>query len=227
MCLSEWISASFSWGCFRQPSRVAARLFKSRCPVPPPHPKMPAIMFPSSSSDLVHAIDCDLKQSPGHLFVRQPHTIQIIQLVEGPPPPPRPIESVIQTSSAGSSSASSCPTSSDEDCSSYCSSVITPDHSAPVQWTDDTYSTRMKRVHAWRDGFVKATSTCPVSGACASPAALCPLSDAPPEPRAPSLKRKTHPPQTEDDSVRFCVRVLRKLISARRSRTPPNVRARG
>ncbi|KAF9219943.1 hypothetical protein BS17DRAFT_716135 [Gyrodon lividus] len=103
------------------------------------------------------------KVNPGHLYVRQPHAIQIIQLVECTPPPRR-ISSVIESSSAGSSSASSCPSTSDseEECSSYCSSIVTPDESSqdrePVPWTDDTYNTRMKRVYDWRDGFTKATS---------------------------------------------------------------------
>ncbi|KAH0836494.1 hypothetical protein J3R83DRAFT_8130 [Lanmaoa asiatica] len=155
---------------------------------------MPAIMFhPSSSassSSIGHMLDCDpLKPNTGHLYVCQPHTIQIIQLVEAPPPPRR-ISSVIQSTSAGSSSASSYPSTSDseeEDCSSYCSSIVTPDESShdrdPIPWTDDTYSTRMKRVHAWRDGFVKATY---------------PLAEA----RTSPLKRKSNPHQ-DDDTVRL------------------------
>ncbi|KAI9573891.1 hypothetical protein HD554DRAFT_2053654 [Boletus coccyginus] len=147
---------------------------------------MPAIMLhpAASAADLV--LDCDpLKHNPGHLFLCQPHAIQIIQLVEATPPPRR-ISSVILSSSAGSSYPS---TSDDDDpssCSSYCSSIVTPDESShtrqPVPWTDDTYSTRMKRVHAWRDAFLKATCTVP-------------------EPQTPSLKRKSNPHQTDDDAV--------------------------
>lgn len=117
---------------------------------------MPAVMF--ASSELV--INCDLKH-PNHLVVCEPHAIQIIQLVEGPPPPRRPISSF-------QSSSDSCPSDSesDEDCSSYCSSIVTPDDAdperAPIPWADDTYSLRIQRVHAWRDGFVKAT--CDLSG---------------------------------------------------------------
>ena len=123
----------------------------------------------SSSSSIGHMLDCDpLKPNPGHLYLRQPHAIQIIQLVEGPPPPRR-ISSVIHSTS----SASSYPSTSDseEDCSSYCSSMVTPAESShqrdPIPWTDDTYTTRMKRVHAWRDAFVKAT--CPAPGTSLSP----------------------------------------------------------
>lgn len=164
--------------------------------------QMSAIMLhPSSasSSSFGHMLDRDpLKPTSAHLYVCQPHTIQIIQLVEAPPPPRR-ISSVIQSTSAGSSSASasSCPSTSDseEDCSSYCSSVVTPDNSShdrePVPWTDDTYNTRMKRVHAWRDGFVKATSL------------LAPTSP---------MKRKT-----DDDTVRpfspFATLARRYIIS--------------
>ncbi|KAF9244159.1 hypothetical protein BU15DRAFT_42426 [Melanogaster broomeanus] len=102
------------------------------------------------------------KVNPNHLYVYEPHAIQIIQLVEGPPPPRR-ISSVIESSSSGCSSASSCPSSSDsEECSSYCSSIVTPNQSSrdqePVPWTDDTFNIRMKRVCDWRDGFTKATS---------------------------------------------------------------------
>ncbi|KIJ65227.1 hypothetical protein HYDPIDRAFT_89043 [Hydnomerulius pinastri MD-312] len=123
------------------------------------------------------------KVNPGHLYVRQPHAIQIIQLVEGPPPPRR-ISSVIESSSAGSSSASSYPSTSDseEECSSYCSSVVTPNESSqdrePVAWTDDTYNTRMKRVYDWRDGFTKATNA-----------------------RSSPLKRKMNQHQADDDIV--------------------------
>ncbi|KAI6001314.1 hypothetical protein EDD15DRAFT_2158585 [Pisolithus albus] len=102
----------------------------------------------------------DSKVSPGHLYVREPNAIQIIQLVEGPPPAPRNISSVIQSASAGCSYPSTSE-SGEEECSSYCSSVVTPyesckDHE-PVPWTDDTYDTRMKRVHLWRDAVTKGT----------------------------------------------------------------------
>ncbi|KAG9309924.1 hypothetical protein JVU11DRAFT_9956 [Chiua virens] len=146
-----------------------------------PDQTMPAIM--QLHPELEHMLHCDpLKPNSGHLYVRQPHTIQIIQLVEGPPPPQRRLASVIHSSDPRSSSASSGPSTSDseEDCSSYCSSVITPDESSdPIPWTDDTFHTRMKRVHAWRDGFVNATS----------------------EPRTPSLKRKSNSHPTDDDAA--------------------------
>ncbi|KAJ8586417.1 hypothetical protein M405DRAFT_743637 [Rhizopogon salebrosus TDB-379] len=128
------------------------------------------------------------KVNPGHLYVRQPHAIQIIQLVEGPPPPRR-ISSATQSSSASFSSGSSYPSTSDseeDDCSSYCSSYVThPDPSQdrePVAWTDDTYHVRMKRIHDWRDNSIRAMSSSP-------------------EFRSPSLKRKLNQNQTDDDHV--------------------------
>ncbi|KAG6374799.1 hypothetical protein JVT61DRAFT_4182 [Boletus reticuloceps] len=113
-------------------ARVANIKLARSCPFSLPHS---AIMFHPSSdsaSSLVHMLDCDpLKQNPGHLYLCQPHTIQIIQLVEATPPP-RCISSVVCSSSTGSSSISSYPSTSDsdEDCTSYCSSIVTPDDSS-------------------------------------------------------------------------------------------------
>lgn len=115
------------------------------------------------------------KVNPGHLYVRD--AVQIIQLVEASPPP-RPA-----SSSYGFSSGSSYPSTSDsedeEDCSSYCSSFVTPSSQdrEPVAWTDDTYDIRMKRIHNWRDHSIKAMSAS----------------------AEPSLKRKLNQNQTDDD----------------------------
>lgn len=142
--------------------------------------------YPSSiGASPLHMLEFDQsKVSPSHLYVCQPHSIQIIQLVEGPPPPRR-ISSVIESSSSGSSSASSCPSSSDpEVCSSYCSSIVTPDESSrdqePVPWTDDTFNVRMKRVYDWRDGFTTSALT---------------------DSRNSSLKRKMNQHQIDDDDT--------------------------
>lgn len=147
--------------------------------------------YPSSiGASSLHMREFDQpKVNPNHLYVYEPHAIQIIQLVEGPPPPRR-ISSVIESSSSGCSSASSCPSSSDsEECSSYCSSIVTPNESSrdqePVPWTDDTFNIRMKRVCDWRDGFTKATSA---------------LTDS----RNPSLKRKMNQHQIDDDTLSHC-----------------------
>ncbi|EGN95082.1 hypothetical protein SERLA73DRAFT_125413 [Serpula lacrymans var. lacrymans S7.3] len=108
------------------------------------------------------------KLSPAHLYVRQPHAIQIIQLVEGPPPPPRRISSV--------------------DCSSYCSSYMTPEHSSEdreiAPTSDDTFAIRMKRVCDWRENLTKAMG--------ASPG---------PSPSSSPLKRKTYPCETDNDNL--------------------------
>ncbi|KAG2064788.1 hypothetical protein BDR04DRAFT_1109581 [Suillus decipiens] len=122
------------------------------------------------------------KVNPGHLYVRD--AIQIIQLVEASPPPRR-ISSDIDSSSYGFSSGSSYPSTSDsedeEDCSSYCSSFVTPSQDRePVVRTDDTYDIRMKRIQNWRDNSIKAMSVSP-------------------EPRSSSLKRKLNQNQTDDD----------------------------
>ncbi|KAI6139668.1 hypothetical protein BKA82DRAFT_1007401 [Pisolithus tinctorius] len=129
----------------------------------------PRMLHPSSSpsslgpSPLHDMLALDSKVPSGHLYVREPHAIQIIQLVEASPPPPHNISSVIQSTSAGSSYPSTSE-SEEEECSSYCSSVVTPDDSSqdrePIPWTDDTYDVRMKRVHLWRDSVTDASSSC-------------------------------------------------------------------
>ncbi|KAL0955231.1 hypothetical protein HGRIS_004132 [Hohenbuehelia grisea] len=103
--------------------------------------------------------------------------LQVIQLVECPAPPPRPIADVAARSDATSSSydddsnyyssstSSTDPDDDDEDCSSYCSSDL------PSEEVDDcvvedtqrcalaaeslpqTESMRMKRILAWREDF--------------------------------------------------------------------------
>jgi len=100
-----------------------------------------------------------------HLYYQQ-HTLQIIQLVEGQPPPPRRIGSIAPSDSFASSSScsdydSESESESDEESiqSSYCSSDDRPMHQPwsehptpyPVPIPDDTYSYRMKRVFDWRD----------------------------------------------------------------------------
>ncbi|KAH9992738.1 hypothetical protein BJV74DRAFT_884577 [Russula compacta] len=101
---------------------------------------------------------------PQPLYVRQPCSLQIIQLVECSPPPPQQkytpsrissssySDSVSDTSSAYDSSSSSLSAA-----SSYCSSA--EDSAAPVPPSfdnrdpsvDDTYRTRQRRVSLWRD----------------------------------------------------------------------------
>ncbi|KAH7885783.1 hypothetical protein F5I97DRAFT_2060327 [Phlebopus sp. FC_14] len=167
------------------------------------HPSSSPSSLGPSPLDMFAAYD-QSKVNSGHLLVRQPHTIQIIQLVEGPPPPPRTRRrlSPSDMDSSSASSSESYPSTSDceseeeeEECSSYCSSIVTPEDSssagaqqqqqrACVAWTDDTYNVRMKRIHDWRDGFVKATTSgaCALTGSCSSP-----------------LKRKMNQHQMDDD----------------------------
>jgi len=122
------------------------------------------------------ALDIDHpKVNPAHLYLR---TVQIIQLVEGPPPPRR-ITSTIDNTSSSSSDCESSSSSSDSDsaslCSSYCSSDLPPEHlssetsqalhSADANGSDDeTFSVRMKRILAWRENFASTMGTTTCSG---------------------------------------------------------------
>ncbi|KXN83959.1 hypothetical protein AN958_00603 [Leucoagaricus sp. SymC.cos] len=116
---------------------------------------------PLIALDAHHYLPQD-KFDDSKLYVHQQHTVQIIQLVEGPPPPPRNLASAFDSSSSYvSSSAYSESWESDEDdqqeeqeevCESYCSSEeeeIQDQHTS----TSDTYSLRMKRILAWRENF--------------------------------------------------------------------------
>lgn len=112
--------------------------------------------YPASSSFM------NKDAQPTHLYLHQQPTVEIIQLIEVPPPPPRshPYTSTIASSSFASSSCDSSDNDSEEDesvCSSYCSSEEDLDaDQAPTY--DDTYKTRLHRVLAWRDGFAKAAA---------------------------------------------------------------------
>jgi len=130
-----------------------------------------------TSPDLLMFDDEQNKVNSSHLYFRQPYSLQVIQLVEGPPPPPRRITSVINDSSASSSSSSpysseysdSSPSDEDEEsvCSSYCSSDLSPEQIESPQSEDSTalrestatYSIRMKRILAWRENFSPHRST--------------------------------------------------------------------
>lgn len=123
-----------------------------------------------SSSDVL--IQDDKFPSSSHLYLRQQHTVQIIQLVEGPPPSPRHINGNTASSCDYSSEDSE---SSDEDdgddddeeeeeesvCSSYCSSDLSPEQ-LPRDYdsnalrpgsSSQTYSLPLKRILAWRENF--------------------------------------------------------------------------
>ena len=94
------------------------------------------------------------------------HTVEIIQLVEGPPPPPRKYTTIFSSSvyssdDDDSDQTSSSSSSSEEEsaCESYCSS---DDDAPPERFEapsshgpgfDQTYASRMKRVFAWRETF--------------------------------------------------------------------------
>jgi hypothetical protein len=103
------------------------------------------------------------------LYVRQPCSLQIIQLVECSSPPPQQNQNKYTPSRISSSSSSYSDSQSDSsaydssspslsDDSSYCSSAE-QDGSAPMPPSfterdpsvDDTYRTRQRRVSLWRD----------------------------------------------------------------------------
>ncbi|KAI0700145.1 hypothetical protein C8T65DRAFT_580553 [Cerioporus squamosus] len=129
--------------------------------------------------------------APAHLYLHQQRTVEVIQLIEVPPPPPRshPYTSTLDSDSFASSSCESSDDDSEEDesvCSSYCSSEENLDaHQAPTY--DDTYKTRLNRVLAWRDGFAKATAHLLYADDAVLPAPPSSLVSSSP---ASSLKRK-------------------------------------
>jgi len=131
------------------------------------------VPFSVSSSDALSHDDRKYPSNPHHLYLRQQHTVQIIQLVEGPPPPPRNITSVINDSGASSSFYSSDYSSSSEDesedeeeaGSSYCSSDLPPEQpdmqsesdaclagSSGTTLPTETYSA-FQRILSWRENF--------------------------------------------------------------------------
>jgi hypothetical protein len=96
-----------------------------------------------------------------HVYCRQQHAVEIIQLIEVPAPSQRFAPSRIGSSS--SSSSYSCSTASEysshnDVVSSYCSSD-TPEETTfeedEPSTPDTTYDTRVTRIHAWRDKFAR------------------------------------------------------------------------
>jgi len=129
----------------------------------PQHRMLSPLSF--SSDSLIH----DTKFPSSHVYRRQPHTVQIIQLVEGPPPSPRHIASGSTPSSYDySTEDSQSSEGEDEDeesvCTSYCSSDLPPEQlKSPVcndesiavrsELPSQTYSMPLKRILAWRENF--------------------------------------------------------------------------
>jgi hypothetical protein len=125
----------------------------------------PLIMF----NDDIYPSSKDFVSQP--LYVHQPCTIQIIQLVECSSPPPqqkytpsRISSSYYSTSNSdGSVYDSSSPSLSDA--SSYCSSAeerdaqMAPSFNDRDPSVDDTYRTRQRRVSLWRDAVYSKNDT--------------------------------------------------------------------
>lgn len=141
---------------------------------------------------------------PQSLYLRQPCSLQIIQLVECSPPPPQQkytpsrISSSSCSDSHSDSSAYDSSSPSLSDGSSYCSSAegsaapVRPSFNDSDPSFDDTYRTRQRRVSLWRDAvhskndaasgsFFTPTGS-PLSASYASNVA---------RPASPSQKRKT------------------------------------
>ena len=111
------------------------------------------IIYPPSTKDYM----------PQPVYLCQPYSLQIIQLVECSPPPPQQkytpsmISSSSYSDSVSDSSAYDSSSSSLSAASSYCSSA--EDSAAPAPLSvdnrdpsiDDTYRTRQRRVSLWRD----------------------------------------------------------------------------
>ncbi|KAI0299272.1 hypothetical protein BC826DRAFT_65954 [Russula brevipes] len=135
----------------------------------PPIPSIPSLCRPLPVpfvmfSDDIYPPSKDYIPQP--LYVRQPCSLQIIQLVECSPPPPQQkytpsrISSSSYSDSDSDASAYDSSSSSLSAGSSYCSSAAADDDSAsPVPPSidnrdpsiDDTYRIRQRRVSVWRD----------------------------------------------------------------------------
>ena len=127
----------------------------------PSHPPLPLI--PIMFNDDIYPPAKDYVSQP--LYVRQPCSLQIIQLVECSPPPPQQKYSPSRLSSSSYSDSDSDSDASAYDSSSsslsagssYCSSAedsappVPPSFDNRDPSVDDTYHTRQRRVSLWRD----------------------------------------------------------------------------
>ena len=126
--------------------------------------------YPQRMIAIHPAVDCSPMSKPvqgGPVYYRQPEVIQLVE-VSAPPTIEHP-STITETSMPSSSSYSSSCSSEDEseddeDCSSYCSSDPEEMEESAHGYYDDTYSTRLRRVNAWRDGFAKAMGAAITSG---------------------------------------------------------------
>ncbi|KAE9405279.1 hypothetical protein BT96DRAFT_347519 [Gymnopus androsaceus JB14] len=131
-------------------------------------PQTMTLFSPSSFQSIDVVDDVDAKFNATHLYYHKPDTVQIIQLVECPPPPRRIISAESSYTSSSWASSSYCSEEADEsECSSYCSSVepVVQDSSEPEPIpyepaaSSEAYNIRMKRILAWREDFSSHLST--------------------------------------------------------------------
>ena len=147
-----------------------------RLQCPDPHPTPPLSSLPSMFNDDFYPPAKDYVSQP--LYVRQPCSLQIIQLVECTPPPPQ--QHKYSPSRLSSSSYSYSDSDSDASAydssssslsagSSYCSSAedsappVPPSFDNRDPSVDDTYHTRQRRVSLWRDAVCSKDVTSPGS----------------------------------------------------------------
>ena len=160
---------------------------------------------------------------PQPLYVRQPCSLQIIQLVECSPPPPQQkyissrLSSSFYSDSQSDGSAYDSSSSSLSDGSSYCSSAEQSASAVPPSFedrdpsVDDTYRTRQRRVSLWRDA-VYSKNVAASGGFISLGSSSCGASDMsnPARPSSPCQKRKTPDGDlvNSDPLVSTCHRLL-------------------
>ena len=190
-------------------------------PVPAPRPAPSPSLVPIMFSDDIYPSAKDYLPQP--LYVRQPCSLQIIQLVECSPPPPQQkyissrLSSSFYSDSQSDSSAYDSSSSSLSDGSSYCSSVEQSNPTAPPSFedrdpsVDDTYRTRQRRVSLWRDAVYSKNDAASgvFSSFCGSPGGASDISN-PARPASPCPKRKTPDGDlvNSDPLVNTCHRLL-------------------
>jgi hypothetical protein len=163
------ISATAASSSSQAISKPKCMSFAWRLPLSIKYPYGPSVSFLSSKTMLDNSYFDSLMIRDQHkfdlanLYCRQPYAVEIIQLVEVPPPARRfPIDSSSIASSSSSCYSSECESEYSSEAesagSSYCSSDSSEQMNSEeeeVSKPDETYGTRVTRVHAWRASFAK------------------------------------------------------------------------
>lgn len=185
-------------------------------------PLSPIMLSDSASYLRSLMIDDDKpKVDLAHLYCHKQYAVEIIQLIEVPPPSRRFPSSPIDPSSIASSSSCCSYSDSESDYTSdydddaesvgpsYCSSDNPGginDEQEEISTPDETYDTRVIRVHAWRESFAKAMSLIPSSASCLPQYKIIPplrpiltVSDTPPT--KPAKRKADDENDNDDESV--------------------------